>query len=1056
MSDPTLADEPADRNLLFGALAVKLELLTQADLDSALDDWRADRSRSLGQYLVERHLLLPRQRNLLEDVLREYLACHDMDLAKGLKAACLPRTSPIRVTRMPDAPTLPTPPSGPGTLPDMNLPMIVLPDEFAKFAHQRFRVLHPHARGALGEVFVAHDQELNREVALKEIQAPYAHHPDSRARFVLEAEITGGLEHPGIVPVYSLSFHPDGRPFYAMRFIKGESLHQAIDRFHEADTPQRDATERTLEMRQLLTRFVTVCHAIDYAHSRGVIHRDLKPSNIMLGPYGESLVVDWGLAKAFDQPMTTDSIELPIHPTAAGSTQATMLGQAVGTPAFMPPEQAAGRVDQMGPRSDIYSLGATLYNLVTGELPFSGNASDVLRQVKTSSPSPPRKRNRHVPAPLDAIVMKAMAFKPDDRYQSVHELAQEVERYLADEKVLAHKESIVERSLRWMRHHRPYVYAASALVLTTLVGLGVILWAVNREQKRTAEERDNANYNLKLAKKAVDECFQLAKETPLLQEERMQDVRKLLLEKALPFYQGFLNQRPDDKSILFEIGRNRFRVGYIIDVIGKKSDAIESYEAARVVFASLLQDDAQNENYLSDLGSITNNLGVLRRDTGEPAKALVALQEARKYREDLVKKQPQALEHQSDLAHTCNNLGVLHRDRKQRRDALDCFEQARDIFRSLTIERKEHADLAGLATTYHNIGRLQAELEDADEALKAYDQAQSILEGLVKQAPEVTRYRAAQANTLLNLGALVHTHDPARAKMCYDRAQQLCEGLVKERPGVAEFQADLARATNALATHLCHNGQPKEAIPLHLRAVGILEALLKKHEDETDYRLALAGTCINTGHAHRDAKQGEAALEWYKKALLQIREVEKRTKDLPESRDLLCKAHLGRAETLAGLGKHREALEDFRVAIQLAQPGEHEHRMIQTKQAFALAHAGEHRLASKEVSELERMPGGNDELLYELACISSLAAKAASQDTTLPEAKRKQLSEDNAMKAVEFLERARLLKFFHKPENVEHLKNDLKEDGDLQFLKGRKDYQSFREQLEQQHKKPGG
>ena len=149
---------------------------------------------------------------------------------------------------------------------------------------------------------MAHDQELRREVALKQIQAGHADDPESRARFVREAEITGRLEHPGIVPVYGLGRYADGRPYYAMRFIKGKTLKEAIQQFHEAEVPGRDPGERILALRKLLRQFLDVCNAVAYAHSRGVLHRDLKPANIMLGPYGETLVVDWGLAKPVDRP----------------------------------------------------------------------------------------------------------------------------------------------------------------------------------------------------------------------------------------------------------------------------------------------------------------------------------------------------------------------------------------------------------------------------------------------------------------------------------------------------------------------------------------------------------------------------------------------------------------------------------------------------------------------------------------------------------------------------------------------------------------------------------
>ncbi len=171
----------------------------------------------------------------------------------------------------------------------------------------RFVPLRPHARGGLGEVFVARDGELGREVALKAIQARFADDVHNQARFVREAQITGNLEHPGIVPVYGLGRAPDGRPYYAMRFIVGESLDAAIERFHGADKPGRDPGERSVALLHLLNRFKAVCHAVDYAHSRGVLHRDLKPSNVMLGPHGETLVVDWGLAKHIER----DDAEAP-------------------------------------------------------------------------------------------------------------------------------------------------------------------------------------------------------------------------------------------------------------------------------------------------------------------------------------------------------------------------------------------------------------------------------------------------------------------------------------------------------------------------------------------------------------------------------------------------------------------------------------------------------------------------------------------------------------------------------------------------------------------------
>ena len=192
---------------------------------------------------------------------------------------------------------------------------------------QRFRVLRPHARGGLGAVFVALDAELNREVALKQILDQHADDPTSRTRFVLEAEITGGLEHPGIVPVYGLGSDGGGRPYYAMRFIRGDSLKDAISAFNSDVRIRNDAGQRSLALRTLLRRFVDVCNAVGYAHTRGVIHRDIKPANIIVGKFGETLVVDWGLAKAIGKSEPgSPSDERALVPSSASGSAETLPG----------------------------------------------------------------------------------------------------------------------------------------------------------------------------------------------------------------------------------------------------------------------------------------------------------------------------------------------------------------------------------------------------------------------------------------------------------------------------------------------------------------------------------------------------------------------------------------------------------------------------------------------------------------------------------------------------------------------------------------------------------
>jgi tRNA A-37 threonylcarbamoyl transferase component Bud32 len=351
MSDATPSRPGADRNLLFGILALQMDFIQRDALIAGMNAWVLDKAKPLGDILCAQGHLTTERLHLLDAIVAEHLRAHQDDIEKSLAAIAVPTPLRQELRSLADGDLQASLANVPSELPS-TVAYVPGPDGAV-----RYQVLRPHARGGLGEVFVALDQELHREVALKEIDATHADDPHSRGRFVREAEITGGLEHPGVVPVYGLGRHADGRPFYAMRFIRGETLKDAIARFHES--PGHGLGHGDLEFRQLLGRFMAVCNAVAYAHSRGVIHRDLKPSNVMLGHYGETLVVDWGLAKAVGRDPAEDGArpaEPTLVPVLAEGSSATRTGAALGTPAYMSPEQAAGRLDQLGPASDVYSL----------------------------------------------------------------------------------------------------------------------------------------------------------------------------------------------------------------------------------------------------------------------------------------------------------------------------------------------------------------------------------------------------------------------------------------------------------------------------------------------------------------------------------------------------------------------------------------------------------------------------------------------------------------------------------------------------------------------------
>ena len=228
---------------------------------------------------------------------------------------------------------------------------------------------------------------------------------------------------------------PKASPFTRCGLSREKTSKTPLRSLHKPADGQQDARERALEFRRLLQRFMDVCNAIEYAHSRGVLHRDLKPTNIMLGKYGETLVVDWGLAKAAGRDrLTADLDEQTLNPSANDDSAPTQVGKALGTPQYMSPEQAAGNLDRLGPTSDVYSLGATLYCLLTGKPPFTGGElAEVLRQVKQGEFVRLVKSCGRLPRSWIQFCLKAMALDPVARYQTVPEMSSDIERWLADD-----------------------------------------------------------------------------------------------------------------------------------------------------------------------------------------------------------------------------------------------------------------------------------------------------------------------------------------------------------------------------------------------------------------------------------------------------------------------------------------------------------------------------------------------------------------------------------------------------------------------------------------------
>ncbi len=401
---------------------------------------------------------------------------------------------------------------------------------------QRFRPMEFLNSGGLGWVYLADDLELRRKVAIKCLQPLPASDPVAQQRFVREAEVTAKLEHPGIVPVYGL-IQQDSQYFYAMRFVEGETMRDRIRRLHS----NSGVDWRGLEAGRLLKALCDVCNAIAFAHSRGVIHRDLKPLNIMLGPFGETLVLDWGLAKLIDQ--SVDSINSNNHrETSQADTQS---GETVGTIGFMSPEQASGDWENVGPKSDQFALGAMLYQILTNQAPFSGTLG--LANSLSCQFAAPRTINKNVPKPLEAISLKAMQKSPSDRYESVMDLKMDIERYLADCPVEAYKDQWFEQFQRLARRHRSAL-RIGVLLLVCIIGLLGYFLTEAKEQNRLLEVANTQAQSAAKSAREAAEREQLKAEQAELERQRADEEAKEANLLVLTMIQMLEQSSPQDIS----------------------------------------------------------------------------------------------------------------------------------------------------------------------------------------------------------------------------------------------------------------------------------------------------------------------------------------------------------------------------------------------------------------------------------------------------------------------------------------------------------------------------
>jgi serine/threonine-protein kinase len=873
---------------------LQMDFISRDQLIAAMHASVLDKHKPIGQILSEQGALVPEDQEAIESLVRRHLARHDNDAERSLAAlSAIGQRLRDDLSRIAGPDVQASLPCMSATRHDADSTLTYVGSPTTPGG--RFRILRPHARGGLGVVSVALDEELHREVALKEIQERYAGEEQSRLRFLLEAEITGGLEHPGIVPVYGLGHHPDGRPFYAMRFVRGESLKQAIETFHQrADTrspsPQRGegarragkgagadhgqrrplTPDRTplrgegnlgivaspLAFRRLLSRFLDVCNAVAYAHSRGVLHRDIKPGNILLGPYGETLVVDWGLAKIVgrDEPGPSDpSSEPTLRPPSASGTGDTIPGTALGTPAYMSPEQAEGRLDLLGPASDVYSLGATLYVVLTGRAPFVGNdAAEVLPKVQRGDFAPPRSTDPNIPKPLEAICMTAMALKPGDRYASPRALAEDIEHWLADEPVSAYRDPWPDRARRWSRKHRTLMTSAAAALLLGLlgsVGFAVVVTAKNRElarQTQRAEQREQ------MAIKAVERFRDAVVEEPVLKNNpALEELRKKLLKEPLAFFRSLRTQLQGDRDTrpeaLARLANAAHDYAHVTEEIGDIQDGLRSHVESRAIWENLVRKHPTNTDYWNGLAAIENCRGRMRSDTGHSGQAMEAYSRAIVIQERLVRENPNVTEFHGALAASHNNVGVLHSATGHPELAIESLAKALTIWDRLARENPRVTEFQNdLAKSYDNIGDFRRQLGQLQQSLESLGEALAIWEQLTREYPGVTEFESYTAKAHHNVGLVQHSAGrPDQAIQSYAKALAIRERLARGSPGVTEFIIDLARNHDAIGRAQHAAGRIQQALGSHRVAIAIFDRLAREHPSMTALQSYLAASHVS-------------------------------------------------------------------------------------------------------------------------------------------------------------------------------------------------------------------
>jgi serine/threonine-protein kinase len=629
-------------------------------------------------------------------------------------------------------------------------------------------------------------------------------------RFRAEAEAAAQLQHPNIVAIHEVGEHA-GQRFFSMELVRGGTL---ADRLRPGPIAARETA----------TLLKIVARAVHYAHEQGILHRDIKPANILLDSGGQPHVTDFGLAKRMDSEATL-----------------TFTGQVLGSPNYMAPEQASGARGNVGPRSDLYALGAVLYHTLTGRPPFQAESMEVLlEQLFNQEPVAPRLLNPNIPPDLETVCLKCLEKDPARRYASAAELADDIGRWLEGEPVKARPVTRLQRVAKWARR-RPAVAALSAClaVVLLIIAIGSPIAAV-----QFRKQRDLASMNFLAARQAVETYLSRVTENPKLATADFQSLRRGLLETAVPFLEDLARRRPQDPRLreetlwaLDKLAELRFRMGDVTNAIVLQRQLIQATVPDLSASSDRVRDLIKVSGYQVRLGrSLTAE--------GQFEEAQRALEEAIGLAEQAHQEAPARLDILPALADAQLGLGFARFGAKDLAGAERAMREGLKWLQAWAAQTPRNGEAARkLAEAYDSLGLALKENGKYADAVAAYREGVGVLEKLIAEGATGADQRKGLSVLLMNLGVgLNRLGNFAEAEAAQRQALRLNETLAAEFPSTPAYQMDAAKSLANLATVLQHD-RPVEAEAALEQAVRRVEPVAGTHPDIPSYRQTL-GTLL--------------------------------------------------------------------------------------------------------------------------------------------------------------------------------------------------------------------